>query len=264
MLKLALILLVSNKALGDSCPVLNVTYQNLDDDAIPKSFRVYQYQEVDPIVMSPFYGIGDDFSNLQFIENLLKVCCSYVAEKHTNSSIPITDFILNLIRHKKNLLDNRIHLTYSENNGDIFCGAVAKMTEIWMIDHSPCFVSLYGCKIAEINGKFKRFEGVLILRDYPINVNQCSYNDLRYTYNVLQNQTGVALSSLTNKSFENVNMARKYCQAERARFYYCTTLDIDNLKKSINNVYFVLISFGVGIFFVDYLYETFSGLNYFL
>ena len=66
LLKLTLILLASNNALGDSCPVLNVTYQILNKSPIKNILEVYQYKEVDPVIISPFYGIGDKFSKNQW------------------------------------------------------------------------------------------------------------------------------------------------------------------------------------------------------
>ena len=262
MLKITLILLTFNKVFGDSCPFLSVKHENFYESSLKNGFKVYQYKEVDPVVMSPFYGIGDKFTFTLFVQGLIKVSCSYIANKSTNSSVESTDLILNRIRFGENIKDNRIQLDYSENPGDIFCGAVAKMKEIWLIDHSPCYLSLYGCQMAKINGESRKFEGVLILKDaFLSKTKRCSYADLRYTYDVLQNQTGIAQSSLSSGSVENQNMTRNYCQIERDQLNICKAFISDSFDKSTNTVYFVIVTVWLWILFVSFLYEKFVGLD---
>ena len=259
MIKLILILLASNKALGDSCPVLNLKYKG-NFNFMEKMLVVYQYQEVDPVVLSPFYGIGDEFSKIFLEKEFLKVCCSIDAEKIPNSSFETTDIILNRIRFFQNLKDNKIQLSYSEKYKEIFCGAVAIMTKIWLIDHSPCSFSLYGCQMAEVNGKLERFEGVLILRARTsLFETGCSNLYLQYTYDVLQKQTGIAICTLKNGTVENITSARNNCQIEKAQYDICKKIKRDNIRKAANLIYFMISSIGLTTFLVGLLYEKLVG-----
>ena len=262
MLKLIIILLTFNNAFGDSCPFLNVTHKNLFESLFTQDYDFYRYKEVDSVIMSPFYGIGDTSSVVKMVQGLIKVSCKYIGSQNTNSSLKTVQLILNRIRFGQNLKDNRIKLNYSENPGEIFCGAVAKMKEIWLIDHLPCFISLYGCQMAKINGESKKFEGVLIFRNgYLFPNKKCSYADLNYTYDVLQKQTGIAQSSLSNGDGQNNNMSRNYCLIELAQQNFCNTFVSGNYNNSINTVYFVCLSVGVGIMVFSFIYVKCVGLD---
>ena len=261
LIKLTLFLLGFNQAFGESCPILNVTYENFFASSLGNIYFLYQYKEVDPVVISPFYGIGDLYSKVLFNQGLIKVSCSYIAEDHPNSIVETTDLILTQIRFGQNLKDNRIQLNYSGNTGDFFCGAVANMTEIWLIDHSPCCISLYGCHMAQINGKLQKFEGVIILRDRMSTFsNKCSNDALQYTYDVLQNQVGIELHFLANSTSTNhFGKAGNYCQIERARHNFCKTFRSDNFHKRINSIFFVVLTVGLGIIFFYYLCVKYIG-----
>ena len=260
-----LILLASKKALGDSCPVLNVTLQNLFTNKYNFNAMMYQFKEVAPVVVSPFYGIGDNDSFMHFSGKWVEVTCHYFGEQNTVSPIDITLLKLNRIYLEENLNDNRIQLNYSGNTDDVFCGAVAKMTEIWLVDYLPCFISFYGCQMAKVNGELKKFEGVAILfNKFLMHQNKCSYDDLHYTYDVLQNQAGVTLSSLTNITAENYKLARRFCQIERDQMNMCKNFEIDNFAKYVNLIFFVILIVELAILFVCFLFQKFVGFNYFL
>ena len=264
--KLTLILLTSDSSFGHSCPVLNLTYQNIDDSIIRNKLHVYQYKEIDPVIISPFFGIGDKRCILNFFVGNLNYHCSYVGEQIKTTTFDMSILMLNEIYFKQNLNDNRIQLNYYENTEDIFCGAVAKMSEIWLINHSRCFVSFYGCQMAKVNGKLKRFEGVIILsKSFFFRDTNCSQDELRYTYDVLRKQTGIVLSTLTNNtSIKNLSMARKYCLIERNQLNLCKTFHSHNFDKFINSIFFVILTVGLTIIFVSYLLEKFIGFGYFL
>ena len=223
---------------------------------------VYQYKEIDPVVMSPFYGLGDEFSRVFFTNKFIKFQCNYISEQTSTIDIERTTLFLNQINLKQNYNDNRIQLEYSNKANDSFCGAVRKMREIWLIDYTPCFMSLYGCQIAKINGNLKKFEGFVIIGDKSIDHNKCSFDDLRYTYDVLRTQVGLGLSSLTNDtSFEILNKPRKYCQIEENRIIACNTFEDDNYDQYINSVFFWVLTVGQTIIYVIYLYDKFVGIN---
>ena len=256
-----LILVACNKALGDSCPVLDVKLRNISRDLNIITFQVYQYKEVDPVVMTPFYGIGDTSTNIYFSGGFIKITCNYFGKQTSTRSIDNMELVLTRINFQQNLNDNRIQLNYSGNTDDFFCGAVAKMKDIWLIDHLPCFISFYGCQMAKINGAYKKFEGVFIIKNELLSRVQCSYDDLHYTYDVLQNQAGIELSSLTNITAENYKLARRFCQIERDQMNMCKTFESDNIDKYLNLIFFVALTVGLTIIFAGYFYDKFVGFK---
>lgn len=255
MFKLILILFACNKAKADFCPILNVTYKNFQNYSYHNSREVYQYKEVDSTVVSPFYGIGDKDSNVILFGHHVKIVCHYIDKEDLSEENKM--LYVNQFQFEQMPNENKLLLKYSNGITDweFFCGSGVQMNEVWLIDYlEKCFISFYGCKIAEINGASKKFEGVLILKDINRNKSICSNDNLRYTYDVLQKQAELSISSLKK-------VYRKDCFIEKAQKKICETNEKDNLddfaRKRISIIFCAFLFVVLVVLVVNHLIDKY-------
>lgn len=216
------------------------------------------YKEVDPIVVSPFYDVGDISYFFKMYFRKIKNTCIYNKETSTGSVLTPKIVFINSFNFEQNQEENRITLKYAEYS-EIFCEATAQMTNMWLIDYAnDGFISFYGCQMVMIKGVMTKFEGVLVFRVQDRREFQNS--SLNYTWEVLKNQTDITVDSLRNKtSNPDIRYLKEGCLSVRNQIKYCESFHIRNdYNVFLNKCVLILLLFLFAvILYIKFLHNKF-------
>lgn len=229
-------ILAINSLRADFCPVLKLNYKNIFEYDTKSDHFVYKYKQVDPIIMSPFYGSEENTFIFKLFRGAFKGYCAFESDSEILKDKII---LLSDLKFTQNKGDNRIKLNYSATSG-VYCGFIAQMKEIWLIDYANSkFVSFYGCQMALSGGVMSKFEGVLVLGDKE----GILESNLTYTYDILKSQANISLESLKSHSWNYKIPLTNDCIETRNQMNFCKNFDSRKDRKKLDK-----LSKVVGIF----------------
>ena len=185
-LKMVRFLLLSTLLLfhevASMCPDLKKNYykENYLNGSRFSNLIFYKYKPVDLQIQSPFFV--DEGPNkimlLQFLEitkQILSLCRHHIQNANSYSYEPIYYKKVTLNQTNES---NILQVDYEQHT--LASGSNYKMEKIYVIDYlsgpnKNNFISLYGCKMVEVDGKMTMFEGTIIISDF-FSINKMSTN----------------------------------------------------------------------------------------
>ena len=191
------------------CPDLkNYCKENYLDTSDFSNIYLLQYKAVDQHIQSPFFvsdGVTKDMELVFRISTKAIVSsCKYHKWNATLGKVPTGTIIYKTVNLNQTNKSNILVLDYVL---DILAsGTKDKMNEIHIIDYLSeaksinHFISLYGCKMVNIDGNLTKFEGVLIFSNFYAYVGESISKFDSYlikTYSFLQDVANISNASLT-------------------------------------------------------------------
>lgn len=239
------------------CPTLKGSQKRINLENVTFSvLSLNQYKPMDhQEIQSPFHvSVGETRSMIMQYMNNLKLLSSSCYYRKTNSSHMgnelvdtegrITYKMVNMVVGQNT---NKYKLEYETDL--LSCNPKYKLSEIFLIDFDDSkknsqFISFYGCKSIKIDGKLKKFEGVLIFTTYELRKNEISLLErLNMTYNYLQTEVNISKQNLISLRIKEFHLKPDSCD------------DIQTNKKTFckNKEHFFENIVNISVFWIVYM-----------
>ena len=188
------------------CPDLKINNiaNNLKSSGLV-NLRLHKYKELDNRIQSPFFISHGETKNIDmiFTKNIQLVSsCKYRKQNAISDESPVGEIIYKTVYLNYTNLSQIMRVDYKL---DLLASETKySMEEIYLIDYlsgpnAPHnFISFYGCKIVNIDGKLTKFEGVFIFSSIPYQPDDIGQDEflLNKTYSFLQKTANISKESL--------------------------------------------------------------------